>query len=45
MERRRVVITGMGAKTPIGLTAEESWEAAKAGKCGIAPITQYDTTI
>ena len=44
MERRRVVITGMGAKTPIGLTAEESWEAAKAGKCGIAPITQYDTT-
>ena len=44
MERRRVVITGMGAKTPIGLTAEESWEAAKAGKCGIAPITQYDSS-
>ena len=42
MERRRVVITGLGAKTPIGLTAEESWEAAKAGTCGIAPITQYD---
>ena len=37
--RRRVVITGIGAVTPIGLTARESWEAARAGVCGIAPIT------
>ena len=42
MEKRRVVITGMGAVTPIGLTAAESWAAAKAGVCGIGPITQYD---
>ena len=42
MERRRVVITGMGAVTPIGLTAAESWQAAKAGVCGVGPITQYD---
>ena len=44
MERRRVVITGLGAVTPIGLTAKESWQAAKDGVCGIAPITQFDPT-
>ena len=43
MERRRVVITGMGTVNPIGNTVEESWQAAKAGKCGIGPITHYDT--
>ena len=42
MERRRVVITGLGAVTPIGLTAAASWQAAKEGACGIAPITQFD---
>ncbi len=44
MEKRRVVITGMGAVTPIGNTAEDSWAAARAGKCGIGPITRYDTS-
>ena len=44
MSKRRVVITGLGAVTPIGLTAEESWQNAKAGVCGIAPITHYDPT-
>ena len=44
MERRRVVITGLGAVTPIGLTAKESWQAVKDGVCGIAPITQFDPT-
>ena len=44
MERRRVVITGLGALTPVGLTAAESWEAVKAGTCGIAPITLYDAS-
>lgn len=44
MEKRRVVITGMGAITPIGKTAEESWVAAKAGVCGIDTIQQYDTS-
>ena len=43
MEKRRVVITGMGAVTPIGNTAADSWAAAKAGRCGVGPITRYDT--
>ena len=42
MERRRVVITGLGAVTPLGLTAGESWRAAREGMCGIGPITAYD---
>ena len=42
MERRRVVITGLGAITPIGLTAGESWRAVREGKCGVAPITLFD---
>ena len=42
MERRRVVITGLGAVTPMGLTAAESWQAVRSGVCGIAPITQFD---
>ena len=40
---RRVVITGLGAVTPIGNTVAATWEAAKKGTCGIAPITHYDT--
>ena len=44
MDRRRVVITGLGAVTPVGLTASESWQAVKDGMCGIAPITQFDPT-
>lgn len=40
----RVVITGMGAVTPIGHDVKSYWEALKAGKCGIAPITAFDTT-
>ncbi len=43
MDRRRVVITGLGAVTPVGLTAPESWQAVKDGVCGVAPITQFDT--
>ncbi len=42
--KRKVVITGMGAVTPIGNTAAESWAAARQGVCGIAPITHYDTS-
>ena len=41
---RRVVITGMGMVTPIGNTVSENLEAIKEGKCGIGPITHYDTT-
>lgn len=42
--KRRVVITGMGTVNPIGNNTADSWAAAKAGKCGIAPITLYDTS-
>ncbi|MCI8811705.1 MAG: beta-ketoacyl-ACP synthase II [Oscillibacter sp.] len=42
MERRRVVITGLGAVTPLGLTAPESWQAVRSGVCGIGPISQFD---
>lgn len=42
--RRRVVITGMGAVTPIGNNIEQMWESVKRGYCGIAPITHYDTS-
>ena len=44
MDRRRVVITGLGAVTPLGLTMQESWQAVREGRCGIGPITQYGTT-
>ncbi|MDO4333225.1 MAG: beta-ketoacyl-ACP synthase II [Eubacteriales bacterium] len=42
MEKRRVVITGLGAVTPVGTDAASSWQAVKAGKCGIGPITRFD---
>ena len=42
--KRRVVITGMGALTPVGLTAAETWRNIRAGVCGIAPITSLDVT-
>ena len=42
MERRRVVITGLGAVTPLGLTVPESWQAVRSGACGIGPISQFD---
>ena len=41
---RRVVITGMGAVSPLGATAPETWEGLRSGRCGIAPITAYDTS-
>jgi len=42
--KRRVVVTGLGAVTPLGNTVEETWGAIKAGKSGIGPITLFDTT-
>jgi 3-oxoacyl-[acyl-carrier-protein] synthase II len=44
MAERRVVITGLGALTPVGNTAEEFWAALKAGRSGIGPITKFDAT-
>ena len=45
MEKRRVVITGMGAITPIGNSVAETWESIKAGKSGIDTITHFDASI
>ena len=45
MEKRRVVITGMGAITPLGNSVDETWAGIKAGKSGIGPITQFDASI
>lgn len=42
--KRRVVVTGLGAVTPIGNDVESFWEGVKAGKVGIGPITKFDTT-
>lgn len=42
MEKRRVVITGLGAVTPLGLNVTDSWAGVRAGKCGIDTITQFD---
>ncbi len=42
MNSARVVITGLGAVTPLGLTVNETWDALCAGKCGIAKITAFD---
>ena len=41
---RRVVVTGMGAITPIGLSVDEFWAGVKEGRTGFAPITKFDTT-
>lgn len=44
MEKRRVVITGMGAITPLGNSVDEFWAGIKAGKSGIGPITLFDAS-
>jgi 3-oxoacyl-[acyl-carrier-protein] synthase II len=45
MTFKRVVVTGLGALTPIGNTYQEYWEGLKAGKSGAASITKFDTTL
>jgi 3-oxoacyl-[acyl-carrier-protein] synthase II len=42
--RRRVVITGLGALSPVGNTAGETWEAFVAGRSGIGPVTLFDVS-
>ena len=43
-DRKRIVVTGIGVLTPVGLTKEEFWQALYEGKSGAAPITYFDTT-
>lgn len=43
-DSRRVVVTGLGALTPIGNTADEFWAGLLEGRSGIGPITRFDTT-
>jgi 3-oxoacyl-[acyl-carrier-protein] synthase II len=45
MQLKRVVVTGLGALTPIGNTLPEFWEGLKDGKSGAAPITRFDATL
>ena len=44
MELKRVVVTGLGALTPLGNDVTSTWEAAKAGKSGAGPITHFDAS-
>jgi 3-oxoacyl-[acyl-carrier-protein] synthase II len=44
-EKRRVVVTGLGAVTPLGLNAKEYWANLVAGKSGAATITYFDTSL
>ncbi|MDE5901035.1 MAG: beta-ketoacyl-ACP synthase II [Muribaculaceae bacterium] len=44
MELKRVVVTGLGAITPLGNDVETTWQAAVAGKSGAAPITHFDAS-
>ncbi len=44
MSKRRVVVTGLGAVTPIGNNVKDFWAGIREGKVGIGPITKFDTT-
>ena len=44
MSHRRVVITGMGAVTPLGNDLASTWDGIVNGRSGIGPVTQFDTT-
>ena len=44
MSKRRVVITGMGIMSPVGIGLEQNWQNITAGKSGISTITEFDTT-
>ncbi len=45
MELKRVVVTGLGAVTPVGNNPEETWESLVTGKSGAAPITEFDSSL
>jgi 3-oxoacyl-[acyl-carrier-protein] synthase II len=45
MDRRRVVVTGLGALTPVGNTADELWTALTQARSGVGPITKFDAAV
>ena len=44
MSRRRVVVTGMGLVTPLGINLDDTWQGVLAGRSGVAPIEGFDTS-
>ena len=44
MTKRRVVVTGMGMITPLGLNVEQTWQTILAGKSGVTRVEDFDTT-
>ena len=42
--KRRVVVTGLGAVTPLGIGVEASWQSLCQGKSGIGPVTKFDAS-
>ena len=42
MEEKKLVITGMGAVTPLGIGVDAYWQNLIGGRCGIGPITRFD---
>jgi len=44
LSKRRVVITGLGAVTPLGLTVADNWRKITAGESGVGPVTQFDAS-
>ena len=44
MKEKTLVITGMGAVTPVGIGVTAYWSALIAGKCGVGPITRFDAS-
>ncbi len=45
MQKKRVVVTGLGAVTPIGNTVADTWQALLSGKSGVGPITRFDAAL
>ena len=45
MQTRRVVITGLGALTPVGNSSSDTWNALITGVSGVSPITSFDTRL
>ena len=44
MSSKRVVITGMGAVSPFGVSVDSLWSGLIEGRCGLSPVTLFDTT-